>query len=145
MSIDREEWVLAAPRNRVWEQLSRVDEWSQWMPGVGRIGGINENCVATTNAHYEASTGGFPLRQELSVDQMIPEEKIVITRRFPGMDTTSTYELSDDSSGGTKVIRTVETHGALSPLAGFVNHTDKSNIDTKLMRLLDKGSQVGRA
>ncbi len=138
-----QEWVIKEPREKVWKFLSRVDAWPKWMPGVANVSGADDDGVAITNAQYQGLTGGFPLRQELNVDQVVPKEKLVVTRRLPGLVTTSTYDLSDDPSGGTRIRRTVQTQGALKPLAEVLSLSEKSKIEVKLKYLLEQGNILG--
>lgn len=142
MSKNREEWIISASKKKVWDLLSRVNEWPQWMPGVRDIEKSDrEHYIALRNENYGSSTAGFPLHQEITVNDVIPEQKLVVTRRIPGMNTTSTYELTEDSPGKTKIVRTIETRGILGHIAGAMSSSEKSNLDVKLERLLEAAEE----
>lgn len=136
-----DEWNIPAPREKVWKILLQVYQWPHWMPGVRAISGIAMGHIALANAQFESSTAGFPLLQDLSIDEIIENKKLVVTRRLPGMNTTSTYELFDLDDGTTKLVRTVETSGILGHVAGIMSSSGKSDIEVKLAQLLQTAEE----
>jgi len=117
----REEWTIDAPKEKVWAVLSDVSTWKQWMPGVANVLTVEADTHAVTEAHYAGSTQGLPFRQEIVIGSVEDEKNIQVIRKLPGMTVSVTYELSDTPSGGTVVIRDIESHGLLSYLAAVTS------------------------
>ena len=99
-------WILAAPREEVWQAIYEVERWPDWWPGVRRVERLEQGDAAGIGAVYRhewRSVIPYPVRFDARITRIEPRTLIEADAlgeltgtgrwRFLGeRETTVTYE-----------------------------------------------------
>ncbi|MDA0161450.1 SRPBCC domain-containing protein [Solirubrobacter ginsenosidimutans] len=138
VALDR---VIAAPRSKVYRAWLDPEVLARWM------GPDNFSVVVATvderigGAHYieMLDSGGDRHTFESVIEELVPDERIVLTWRFhhDGLDTLLTLTFRDAEGGGTQLRLEHERITLEPPLDGQSVDTGWSQTLAKLQALFD--------
>lgn len=94
--------TIPATPERVYDLVSRVDEFTRYSPHIDSI-----TKVAPDRYRWRVCLGGMCLSWEASVTEKVPGSRFA-WRTLSGVDNSGSYDLSPTANGGTRVRLRIE-------------------------------------
>ncbi len=95
----QEEIEVGAPPEKVWSELTGIERWSEWRPGVSTAkleGGLAVGSV------FRWKANGLPIVS--AIRELEPQKRIGWTGRSPGTKASHLWLLEPAAGGGTRVV-----------------------------------------
>jgi uncharacterized protein YndB with AHSA1/START domain len=111
----REERLITASPQRVWELLGELRRWDQLLPTMQQVTRVGADGPVGVGARFEVRQPGLP-RAVYEITEWEPGRGFTWTASSPGVRTTAYHRL-EPADGGTRLVLGVDWSG---PLAGLV-------------------------